>query len=315
MNHTIDIIVPNYNGAALLPACLDALQAQTRRDWRVLVVDDASTDDSLALLRQHYPDVAVLALPRNGGFVQAVNAGIAHTSAPIVILLNNDTEVAPAFVEQLVGALERYPAYSFAAPKLRLFAQPDHLHSAGDGYAWDGVPFSRGVWQRDNGQFDSVCEVFGPCAGAAAYRRAALEALADGVADVLDPTLIMYCEDVDLNLRARRAGLRTLFVPQAIVYHHLSATGGGVLASYYCGRNFLLIWAKNLPLPLLLRSLPHVLGAQARITWLALRHMRGAAARARLRGQWAGLKALPAIWRRRQFGPCEAANLRNWIGR
>ena len=147
MKHTIDIIIPNYNGATLLPACLDALAAQTRRDWRILIVDDASTDDSLAMLRQRYPAIAVLALPQNGGFVRTVNAGLAQTSAPLVILLNNDTVPDERFVEQLAGALERFPAYAFAAAKLRLFDRPGHLHSAGDGYGWDGVPFSRGVWQ------------------------------------------------------------------------------------------------------------------------------------------------------------------------
>ena len=314
MSHTIDVIIPNYNGVALLPACLDALQAQTRHDWRVLVVDDASTDDSLRLLHERYPQVDVLALPTNGGFVQAVNAGIAHTAAPFVLLLNSDTVADPRFIEHLVGALERYPRYAFAAAKLRLFDRPDHLHSAGDGYGWDGVPWSRGVWQRDVGQFDAVCEVFGPCAGAAAYRRSALNELADDHGNVLDASLVMYCEDVDLNLRARRAGFRTVFVPQAVVLHHLSATGGGVTASYGCGRNFIVVWAKNLPLPILLRSLPRFLAAQLKITAEALRHIRGTAARARLRGQWAGLKALPATWRKRHFASHETTNLAHWIG-
>jgi GT2 family glycosyltransferase len=315
VTHAIDVIIPNYNGVALLTACLDSLRGQTRRDFRVLVVDDASSDDSLAVLRERYPEVAVLALPSNGGFVRAVNAGIAHSAAPIVVLLNNDTVADPRFIEQLAGALDRYPQYAFAAAKLRLFDQPDRLHSAGDGYGWDGVPFSRGVWQPDAGQYDALAEVFGPCAGAAAYRRAALAALADQRGDVLDAGLGMYCEDVDLNLRARRAGLRTIFVPQATVLHHLSATGGGVTASYGCGRNFIVVWAKNLPPRLLLRSLPRFALAQLRITLAALRHIRGAAARARLRGQWAGLKALPAVWRERRFAARESTNLSPWIGR
>ena len=315
MTHTVDVIIPNYNGVALLTACLDSLRGQTRRDFRVLVVDDASSDDSLAVLRERYPEVDLLALPSNGGFVRAVNAGIVHSAAPIVVLLNNDTVADPRFIEQLAGALDRYPRYAFAAAKLILFDQPGRLHSAGDGYGWDGVPFSRGVWQPDAGQYDVLAEVFGPCAGAAAYRRAALEALADQRGDVLDAELGMYCEDVDLNLRARRAGLRTIFVPQATVLHHLSATGGGVTASYGCGRNFIVVWAKNLPPGLLLRSLPRFALAQLGITLAALRHIRGAAARARLRGQWAGLKALPAVWRERRFAAWESTNLSPWIGR
>ena len=108
------------------------------------------------------------------------------------------------------------------------------------------VPGNRGVWQRDSARYNVMEEVFGPCAGAAAYRRGALEALAEG-GQVLDEDLVMYCEDVDLNLRARLRGFRTIYVPRAIVYHRLSATGGGTLASYYCGRNFILVWVKNMP--------------------------------------------------------------------
>jgi GT2 family glycosyltransferase len=295
----IDVIVPNYNGAALLPTCLDALRAQTRRDALVTVVDDASTDDSLALLAARYPEVQVVALPRNRGLAAAVNAGIAATRRPFVALLNNDTEAHLAWLERLIGALERFPAYAFAASKLLLFDRRDYLHSAGDFYRPDGEPGSRGVWERDRGQYDAVTEVFGPCAGAAAYRRVALEALAED-GRVFDEDLGMYCEDVDLNLRARRRGMRTIFVPTAVVYHRLSATGGGTLASYYCGRNFALVWAKNMPAPLARRYWPALLASQARFALHSLRHIREPAARARLRGQLAALRALPLFLRKRR---------------
>lgn len=297
--HLIDVIIPNYNGAALLPTCLDALRAQTRRDFAVTVVDDGSRDGSLALLAEAYPEVRVVVMPRNRGLAAAVNAGLAATAAPFVVLLNNDTEARPDWLAELVGALERRPAYAFAASKLLLFDRRDHLHSAGDYYRPDGEPGSRGVWERDVGQYDALSEVFGPCAGAAAYRRAALEALAEG-GRVFDEDLVMYCEDVDLNLRARRRGLRTLFVPTAVVYHKLSATGGGALASYYCGRNFALVWVKNMPGPLARRHWPRLLASQLGFTLGALRHSREPAARARLRGQLAALRALPRFVRKRR---------------
>ncbi|MCX7791104.1 MAG: glycosyltransferase family 2 protein, partial [Chloroflexaceae bacterium] len=180
-----------------------------------------------------------------------------------------------------------------------LFDRRDFLHSAGDFYRPDGEPGSRGVWERDRGQYDAVTEVFGPCAGAAAYRRAALETLAED-GRVFDEDLGMYCEDVDLNLRARRRGMRTIFVPTAVVYHRLSATGGGTLASYYCGRNFALVWAKNMPAPLARRYWPALLASQARFALHSLRHIREPAARARLRGQLAALRALPLFLRKRR---------------
>ncbi len=129
----IDIIIPNYNGAELLPDCLESLRRQTRRDFMITIVDDGSTDDSLRLLSEHYPEVEVIALERNHGLAVAINIAIARTAAPLVVLLNNDTEAEPTWLERLVGALERYPEYGFAASKLRLWDRRDVLHSAGDG--------------------------------------------------------------------------------------------------------------------------------------------------------------------------------------
>jgi GT2 family glycosyltransferase len=262
------------------------------------VVDDGSSDGSLAWLAENYPEVQVVALPHNRGLAAAVNAGLRATGGDIVVLLNNDTEAHLRWLENLVGALERYPAYAFAASKLLLFDRRDHIHSVGDFYRPDGVPGSRGVWQQDRGQYDVMIEVFGPCAAAAAYRRAALNMLAVG-GHVLDEDLVMYCEDVDLNLRARRCGLRTLFVPTAIVYHQLSATGGGALASYYCGRNFPLVWIKNMPARCVRRYWLRMLAAQAGYTIHSLWHVREPAARARLCGQVAALCAMPTFFRKR----------------
>ena len=294
----IDIIIPNYNGVAHLPTCLEALRRQTRRDFCVVVVDDGSTDESRELIGRFYPEVQVIALPQNRGLAAAVNAAFHATGGEYVVLLNNDTEAQPRWLEFLVGALDRYPEYAFAASKLMLFDRRDHIHSAGDFYRTDGVPGNRGVWQPDSAQYNVMQEVFGPCAGAAAYRRSALEELAEQ-GHVLDEDLVMYCEDVDLNLRARLSGLRTIYVPRAVVYHKLSATGGGKLASYYCGRNFMLVWAKNMPATLIRRFWPALLRAQIGFALESLWHVREEAARARLRGQLAGLRALPDFIRKR----------------
>jgi GT2 family glycosyltransferase len=294
----IDIIIPNYNGAAHLPTCLDALRKQTRRDFCVVVVDDGSTDDSRELLARLYPEAQVIALPENRGLAHAVNAAFHATGGAYVVLLNNDTEVHPRWLEHLIGALDRYSEYDFAASKLLLFDRRDYLHSAGDYYRSNGVPGNRGVWQRDSPRFNIMEEVFGPCAGAAAYRRLALEQLAED-GRVLDEDLVMYCEDVDLNLRARLRGIRTIYVPRAVVYHRLSATGGGTLASYYCGRNFVLVWAKNMPGALARRFWPALLRAQIGYAFESFWHIREAAARARLRGQLDSLRALPHFLRKR----------------
>jgi GT2 family glycosyltransferase len=110
---------------------------------------------------------------------------------------------------------------------------------------------------------------------------------------LFDEDLFMYLEDVDLNWRAQLAGYRAVFAPQAVVYHHLSATGGGVIASYYTGRNTIFVLVKDVPASILRRYWPAIVQAQFKIAWDALRAWRGEAARARLRGQLAGLWGLP----------------------
>jgi GT2 family glycosyltransferase len=184
--------------------------------------------------------------------------------------------------------LQAYPEAGIVACKMLLFNQRDTLHSAGDGFGVDGIPINRGVWCKDEGQFDRDVYIFGGCGGAVAYRREMLDDIG-----LFDEDLFMYLEDVDLNWRAQLAGYRAVFAPQAVVYHHLSATGGGVIASYYTGRNTIFVLVKDVPASILRRYWPAIVQAQFKIAWDALRAWRGEAARARLRGQLAGLWELP----------------------
>lgn len=289
------VIIPNYNGQHLLPTCLGSLRRQTFRDFETVVVDNASTDASVALVRRDFPELTVLQMPTNTVFSGAVNAGIRATSTPLVVLLNNDTEADEAWLDELVGAADKHDAYDCFASKLLLFDRRNVLHSAGDFYGVDGIPGNRGVWQEDQGQFDGQQEVFGACGGAAAYRRSMLDQVG-----LFDEDLIGYCEDVDLNWRLRLSGHRCLFVPTARVYHRLSATGGGPRASYLCGRNFILVLAKDVPGAVLRRNWRRIAGAQLRLAFDALLHVREPAARARLRGQLAALPALPRFLAKRR---------------
>jgi GT2 family glycosyltransferase len=284
------IVIPNWNGIQHLPVCLDALRTQTYPALEVILVDNGSSDGSQALVTERYPEVHLLALDRNLGLTGGNNAGFRAARGEILISLNNDTEAEPYFVEALVTALADRPQAGMGAAKMRLFDRRDVLHSAGDGYGVDGIPFNRGVWQRDEGQFDEAGWIFGGCGGAVAYRRAMLDDVG-----LFDESFFMYCEDVDLNWRAQLAGWRCWYTPQAVVYHKLSATGGGPIASFYTGRNTLWVVAKNYPGTLLRKYRPRVIAAQWVVTRDALRAWRGQAARARLRGQIAGLLSWPRL--------------------
>lgn len=305
------VIIPNFNGVRHLPVVLDALRRQCFTDFEMIVVDDASSDDSVELLESRYPDVRLIVNRRNEGFVRSCNTGAAAARGRMIVLLNSDTEPEPAWLEELVKAFVANPQAAAVTSKMLLFDRRDTLHTTGDMLGVDGIPRNRGVWERDAGQYDAAPHIFSGCGGATAYRREVWQALGG-----FDEQFWMYLEDVDFGFRARLAGWEAVFAPDARVYHHLSASGGDVLASYYVGRNTIWLIAKNMPRSLLLRNALAILGGQLAVTLDALRNWRGEAARARVRGQLAGLLGLPqqlqkrhAIQPRRQIEDEELARM------
>jgi GT2 family glycosyltransferase len=291
----LSIIIPNWNGAQFLPTCLDSLARQTHTALEIIVVDNASRDGSQERIHTHYPQVKLIALSENRGFTGACNVGIAAASGNLIALLNNDTEVHPEWAAAVIDAFARHPEVGAVASKMLLFDQRDHIHTVGDFFTVDGRAGNRGVWQHDTGQFDREEYVFSACGGSSVYRRTMLDQIG-----LLDDDFFFSGEDVDLGWRAQLTGWRCLYTPRAVVYHHLSATGGGTTASYYDGRNLIYILVKNYPTALLRKYGWRVLRAQAHLAWQALRAWRGAAARARLRGMMAGIIGIPSMWRKRR---------------
>ena len=248
---SVDIVIPNLNGRHMLVGCLDSIRRQTWGDWRVSVVDNGSTDGSADWLRAHHPEVQLIALAENTGFSPAVNLGIRAGSRPLVFLLNNDTELAADCLEELVRAAQAQPDHAFFAPRMLSFHQRHLLDGAGEGYLRGGAGYRLGTLEADGPPYDRAREVFGACAGAALYRREPFTALG-----WFDDAFFAYLEDVDLNLRAGRAGLCCRYVPEARVYHIGSATSGSKfndLTIRLSTRNSLWVLAKNYPAGLLLR--------------------------------------------------------------
>jgi len=282
------IVIPNLNGMQFLPTLMAALHQQTFGDFEVILVDDASTDHSVAFLEEHYPAVRILVNRRNLGFVRSCNLGGDAAHGRFVVLLNNDTEPEQSWLAELAKAIVAAPQAAIVASKLLLFDDRTKIHTTGDLLGSDGIPRNRGVWEDDHGQYDGYPEIFSASGGGSAFRRDVWQQLGG-----FDEAFWMYLEDVDLGFRAQLAGYQVIFAPAARIYHHLSATGGGVMASYYVGRNTIWMIAKNMPTALLLRNLPAIVGAQLHIALDALQNFRGEAARARLLGQLAGVAGLP----------------------
>ena len=263
----VDLVIPNLDGEALLGACLEGIAAQTLRPARVLVVDSGSSDGSRALAEAHGAEWHALA--SNNGFAGAVNHGIAISDSPYVALLNNDAVPEPAWLAELVGALERDPGLSFAASRMLLTGDRG-VNAAGDAFDVRGRGgYNRGIREPDGPRFDEPRIVFGACAGAALYRRSLFHDIG-----LFDEQLFLSWEDVDLDLRAALAGHRCLYVPGAVVHHAQGASSGDWRAALE-RRNKAILALKGLPLPLLALYLTLLPAREAYETRAAREGVRG----------------------------------------
>ena len=251
----VTVVIPNYNGIRFLKGCLDSVRNQEADtpEYEVLVVDNGSSDGSVELLRESYPDIRVEALPENTGVCHAVNIGIKCADSPYVILLNNDTKVKPAFVKNLYRAIENREHVFSVSAKMLMWDKPELLDDAGDRYCALGWAFSRGKGKPAK-SYAKPCEVFSACGGAAIYKKSVFEEIG-----FFDEEHFAYLEDLDIGYRAKIYGYHNYYEPSAEVIHYGSASSGSrynewktSLASanniYVIGKNMpLLQWIWNLP--------------------------------------------------------------------
>lgn len=236
--------------------CLTALERQTVRDFEILVVDNGSSDGSAQWLKDQH--ISSICLESNSGFSGAVNIGIQASKTPYVILLNNDTQAEPGFVEELVGIMERSPRIFSASSKMIQLHKKELMDDAGDMYSVLGWAYQRGVGQPSKG-YQKPCRVFAACAGAAIYRRKVFEEIG-----YFDPLHFAYLEDIDVGYRARIAGYHNVYCPKAVVYHVGSGTSGSKYNAFkvkLAARNNVYLNYKNMPaLQLFVNLLPLAIG-------------------------------------------------------
>ena len=218
----ISVVIPNYNGADYLERCLRSLAAQTYRNFEIVLVDNASQDESVRIAQSVAPGAIIILQQRNTGFAGGANAGIKASGGEWVAILNNDTELSPEWLSECAAAIRRRPEAAFFACRILEFAGRDRLFSAGDCFLRAGIGYRRGQQQGDRKEFHVECEVFSASGCAALYRKTVLEELAG-----FDERFFAYLEDVDLGLRLQSAGYTGFYIPRAEVYHHGGATSGG----------------------------------------------------------------------------------------
>lgn len=318
----ITVVIPNYNGASYLDNCLQALQNQEpgTPDFTVLVVDDASADESAEILKkwaaedreaigaaQAAGNRKVVFLTENSGFCHAVNEGIKAAKTPYVILLNNDTKVLPGFVRGLYQAIEKDGKIFSVSARMLMWDAPELLDDAGDLYCALGWAYARGKG-KPREHYRRPVEIFSSCGGASIYRRAVFEEIG-----LFDEAHFAYLEDLDMGWRARIYGYRNWYEPSAEVLHFGSASTGSRYnqrKTELSSANNIYVIGKNMPLLQLLLNLPLLLlGFAVKTVFFWRKEMGGIY----LKGLWQGFcRSCSPSGRERHVAFCPA-HLRHYV--
>ncbi len=246
------VVIPNYNGIKYMDGCLEALYKGTAVP-KVIVVDNGSSDESLKIVEEKYPQVQIIRFKKNEGFSAAVNAGIKAAVTKFVILLNNDTKVEQHFVEALERAIRKNEDAFSVSAKMLSMKEPDLIDSAGDLYCAFGWAFSLGKG-KEKSSYGKAAEIFASCAGAAIYKREVF-----GKIGYFDENHFAYLEDIDIGYRAKLSGFRNYFAPEAVVYHAGSGSSGSRYNEFkvkLSSRNSIYLIYKNMPLLQMFLNMP-----------------------------------------------------------
>jgi GT2 family glycosyltransferase len=239
----VSIIILNWNGCQDTLACLASLAKLGYAPYTIVVVDNHSTDDSVVAIRREYPTITLLETSENLGFVGGNNLGIEHAQrlgSDYILLLNNDTEVAPDLIRQMVTVAEADPHIGVVGPTIYYYEQPDVIWSAGGHIDWSkGRTWMMNLDEADQGQLGTLPRPVSFVTGCALLARRAVF----NQVGLLDKRFFMYYEETEWCTRATRAGYRIVHVPQAKVWHKISyaARDTSPIVSYYMTRNRLLL--------------------------------------------------------------------------
>ena len=254
----VAVVIVNWNGEAFIGRCLDAVFAQTQLPYEVVVVDNGSTDNSVALIKESYPDVLLIEQAENKGFSQSHNLGIASTKSDYVLILNTDVFLNQDFLCEAQKAIEQNLGIGSVAAR---------IYKA-DSEEIDYVGLCLQPWLKvvNNRNTTDMAFVFAGSGAALFCRRKMLEDVREGDA-FFDEDFCLYWEDVDLAWRAQLRGWRCVFAPQVTAYHLGSGSQEGKVRTLdkpafvqrHVWKNRYLVVAKNVSLLELAALLPWLL--------------------------------------------------------
>lgn len=247
----INIIIPNYNGLEHLKTCYSSIKKQSFKDYKIVLVDNNSSDGSVKYTKKAFRKSVILELDRNYGFAKAVNEGInfslAASECRYILLLNNDIELEKNFLKTGINTFKKTPDVSMIAVKMLNYFDRTIIDDCGDFIKGrGGSPSARGHGEKDEGQFDKEEFIFGACAGAAFYKKEIFEN-----AGIFDEDFFAYYEDIDFSFRAHLLGYRCFYQPKAVCYHKRGGTSSVATQGFQaemCERNLVLMRIKNYPL-------------------------------------------------------------------
>jgi GT2 family glycosyltransferase len=247
----VSIVILNWNGQKYLEQFLPFVMASTYSNFRVVVADNASSDDSIPFLQSYYPLIKILELKKNYGFARGYNEALKNVEGDYYVLLNSDVEVMPSWIEPVVELMESNKSIGACQPKLLQQQNKDHFEYSGACGGWLdklGYPFARGrifdVCEPDCGQYNDSAPIFW-ASGAAMFVRAGLYHELGG----LDDFFFAHQEEIDFCWRLQRKGYLVYSCPASVVYHVGGATlpKGNSKKVFLNFRNNLVMMAKNMP--------------------------------------------------------------------
>jgi len=256
----ITVIIPHWNGWSILEPCLRSLAACTYSNLKIIVVDNASSDDSVALVNQNFPNVRVIENSRNLGFAGGCNVGLKSAETDYFLILNNDTTHDPDCINQLVTQMESDSRIAAVQPKILSAQNPQiYDYAGGVGGLMDvlAFPFALGriftTMEKDEGFYDIPRDIFWASGTALLLRASALEEVG-----LFDEDFFAHMEEIDLCWRLQNAGWRIVNAPAARVYHHSGWTlpPDRFQKKYLNHRNNLMMIVKNYPTAYLATILP-----------------------------------------------------------
>lgn len=240
----VSIISINYNQAQVTCELLESLRKVTYPDVEVIVVDNFSAEDPTEIINKNFPEVKVIRSEKNLGFAGGNNLGIQASTGKYVLFLNNDTEVDPGFLEPLVNVFETNPQVGAASSKLIYHNSDGIIQYAGSSpiNPFTGRSKRLGYLEKDNGQYDTVCETALAHGAAMMVPRRVIDEIG-----MMPEFFFLYYEEVDWCESIKAAGYKIYFIPQSKVYHKESMSVGknSILKTYYITRNRLLFMRRR----------------------------------------------------------------------